>query len=545
MKYDSDNRLKQAFFLDSMTEHCERKHRMNRGFRFFVGIIFLLTLISCSESTNPLPIVDSIAPTAYVQGMPSFTIVVTGEDFVQGSQIIFNGTALDTKYSGSKTLSAEVSTELIETAATGYDGALSSSDEISIPVYVKNPPSGGGDSEIQQFVIRKKFTYADPVKISELKLEVNTLKIYYDKYNTIHTLWQSEDSENSYLWLNYSTSKSNGDNFSSPSYLKSSTLSETTGKKIDIVSSENKNTFLFWNYRVSTTDSTDDHIWCNFSEDNGSSFSTSFYPAEVTDEIEDFTSGAFGTGNVFSAWINRNADDVGLVLFTRTIDRGTTFSAAQQLNVTPAYSGIGMVVDENGIITVSWIASDIYTGRDAIIYAASTNFGESFNTQRVLSVAAAQKNFKRLFTIIADDGKIYRAWWQTNGVSGQNPEAQISVGNEDSSYFNLSTIASFSNVDADALPEIQLAVDKANNVYAAIVTNDNIMHIYRSSDGCASFQEIIEPKNWGAVGPASFTLAGNGGIIIIYPGKVQYESTVDGETVTITATEVFFVKSNE
>jgi hypothetical protein len=519
---------------------------MKRGFRLFVGMFILLTAFSCSESSNPLPVVDSISPTSYVKGMPSFTLVAKGEDFVQGAEIIFNGTVMNTKYLGSKTLSAEISADTIEAAISQSASALSDSDEFTIPVYVKNPPSGGGNSDIYQFTVRKKFTFADPVKISELKKTATTMKIYHDKYNAIHTVWQLKDSDADTLWLMYSYSRSNGDNFSSPSYLTSSTLSETTGKRMDIFSSENKNTFVFWNYLVSTTDSTKDHLWCDFSEDNGSSFSNSFYPVEITDKIEDYATGVYGTGNVFSAWINRTSDNIGLVYFTRTVDSGLTFSAFQQLNITPAYSGIGMVVDSHGVITVSWIASDITTGKDAILYSTSNDFGASFNTQRELVVASnAQQNIRRLFSLIAADGKIYRAWWQIDTASGQNSTAMIAIGNEDSSFFRTSAIVEFESLDSSNLPEIQLAVDKVNNVYAAIVTADNIVHIYRSSDGCVSFQEIAEPKNLGAVGPAAFTLNGNGGFILIYPGLVQYETIVDGETVFTTATEVFFVQSNE
>jgi hypothetical protein len=263
-------------------------------------------------------------------------------------------------------------------------------------------------------------------------------------------------------------------------------------------------------------------------------------------KIEDYATGVYGTGNVFSAWINRTSDNIGLVYFTRTVDSGLTFSAFQQLNITPAYSGIGMVVDSHGVITVSWIASDITTGKDAILYSTSNDFGASFNTQRELVVASnAQQNIRRLFSLIAADGKIYRAWWQIDTASGQNSTAMIAIGNEDSSFFRTSAIVEFESLDSSNLPEIQLAVDKVNNVYAAIVTADNIVHLYRSSDGCVSFQEIAEPKNLGAVGPAAFTLNGNGGFILIYPGLVQYETIVDGETVFTTATEVFFVQSNE
>lgn len=528
-----------------MTVCRKRKLMMKRQLSLFSIVIALLICISCSESTNPTPVLDSMSPDQYVKGMPSFTLTVKGEDFVKGAQIVFNGIAKDTKYCGSKELTTEITKEEIDKAMTSSSGKLFASTEINIPVYIKNPSSGGTVSETIQFIVRNKYTFTEPEQITDLKETATKMKIYYDQYGTIHALWQVADPDN--YWLLYTQSRSNGENFSSVSYLESSTISETTPKAIEITSVENENTFVGWNYYLSNTDGSSDKFWIDLSTDNGTSFSTSYFGAETTDTIGDIAIGAYGSGNVFCSWLNINTDKIGTVLFRKRLESDTDFTNLLQLNLTPAYSGIGMNVDDDGKITVSWIASDISTGKDAVCYAVSSDYGKSFGEQRTLTVASSpQENLRTLSSIIGNDGTIYRAWWRYDATFTGTFYADIAAGNETDGLFKTTTIAEFSGLDTSSLPEIQLAIDKAHNVYAAIVTADNIVHFYRSTDACASFQEIAEPQNWNAANSAAFTVTDEGELLLIFPKQISYEEEDDeGNTVTKTAIEVFFVKSNE
>jgi hypothetical protein len=517
---------------------------MKRGFWFIAIALVLLATISCQDSSNQLPTLESISQSSRVIGMPSFILTVKGSNFVKGTEIVFNGIIKNTDYKGSQELSAEITTEDINEAFALSTSGLSNPNEVTIPIFVKNPLPGGGNSETLQFTIRDKFTFQNPIKISDTKLTVFDVKAYYDKYETLHCAWQLKDADS--LWLAYTQTRSKGEQFTSIQYLQTLTLSESTGNKIEFASGENKNTYAFWDYVISNTDGTSNKLMAAYSADNGSSFGTHLFPANTTDKIEDYAIGTYGTGNIFCAWLNINTDKIGTILFSRSVESGANFSSAKQLNMTNAYSGIGMVVGDNGIIYVSWIASELITGKDAIYYTYSSDFGINFAEQKQIAVASSpNEKFHKIFSTTGYDGRIYKAWWQTDTADPSRFVARIAVGSGNCSCFKLATIAEFTALDINNLPDIQLAIDKINNVYSTIVTADNKIYIYRSTDGCASFQQIADTQNWGATGPASFALDENGRFIFLFPLMIEYEETVDNQILTKTAIETFFIRSNE
>jgi hypothetical protein len=517
---------------------------MKRGFWFIAIALVLLAAISCQDSSNPLPTLESLSQSSRVIGMPSFILTVKGSNFARGSEIVFNGITQNTDYMGSQELSAEITTEDINEAFTLSASGLSNPNEVTIPIFVKNPFPGEGKSEDLQFIIRDKFTFQNPIKISDAKLTVFDVKAYYDKYETLHCAWQIKNDTT--LWLAYTQTRSKGEQFTTSQNLEDLVLTESTGNKIEFVSGENKNTYAFWDYVISNTDGAKYKLMGDYSGDNGSTFGGPFFPADTTDKIGDYAIGTYGTGNIFCAWLNINTDNIGTILFSRSVESGANFSSAKQLNMTNAYSGIGMVVGDNGIIYVSWIASELVTGKDAIYYTYSSDFGLNFAEQKQITTASSpNEKFHKIFSATGYDGKIYKAWWQTNTADPSRFVARIAVGNEDCSCFKLTTIAEFTALNINNLPDIQLAIDKINNIYSTIVTADNKINIYRSADGCTSFQQIADTQNWGATGPASFTLDENGRFIFLFPMMVEYEETVDTQIVKKTAIEAFFIRSEE
>jgi len=518
---------------------------MKRGFWFIVIALVLLTTISCEDSSNPLPALESLSQTSRVIGMPSFILTVKGLNFAKGSEIVFNGITLNTDYKGSQELSAEITTEDINEAFALSASGFSNPKEVTIPIFVKNPRPGGGKSEALQLIIRDKFTFQNPIKISDAKLTVFDVKAYYDKYETLHCAWQIKNDTT--LWLSYTQTRSKGEQFTTSQYLEELVLTESSGNKIEFASGENKSTYAFWDYVISNTDGTKYKLMGDYSGDNGFTFGGPFFPADTTDKIKDYAIGTYGTGNIFCAWININTDNIGTVLFSRSVESGTNFSSAKQLNLTSAHSGIGMVVGDNGIIYVSWIASDLVTGKNAIYYTYSSDFGLNFAEQKQITVASSpNEKFHKIFSATGYDGRIYKSWWQTDTADPSRFVARIAVSNEDCSCFKLATIGEFTGLDIDNLPDIQLAIDKINNLYSVIVTADNKINIYRSADGCTSFQQTADTQNWGATGPASFALDENGGFFFLFPLKIEYTEVDDsGEKVTKTAIEAFLIRSNE
>jgi len=121
---------------------------MMKLFRLVFIIPVLLILSGCSKSSpdgnggsgNPLPAVSSMSPASVNAGGPSFTITVTGTNFINGSVIKWNTTTLTTTYISGTKLSAVVPSANI--SATG---------NANISVFTASP--GGGSSNSLSFTI--------------------------------------------------------------------------------------------------------------------------------------------------------------------------------------------------------------------------------------------------------------------------------------------------------------------------------------------------------------------------------------------------------
>lgn len=96
--------------------------------------------VSVEVVSNPKPELDGVDPTAATLGGPGFTLTVQGRDFVEGSEVLWNGSGLPTTFLSSGQLSAEVA------AAELTVGGVAE-------VVVSNPAPGGGVSEETAFSV--------------------------------------------------------------------------------------------------------------------------------------------------------------------------------------------------------------------------------------------------------------------------------------------------------------------------------------------------------------------------------------------------------
>jgi hypothetical protein len=96
---------------------------------------------------NPAPVVISLSPSSSNADVPTFTLTVTGSNFVTGSTLVWNGAALSTMVINSSQLSASIPASSVTTVGT--DG-----------VAVVNPAPGGGPS------ISLSFTVNNPTPIA-------------------------------------------------------------------------------------------------------------------------------------------------------------------------------------------------------------------------------------------------------------------------------------------------------------------------------------------------------------------------------------------
>jgi WD40-like Beta Propeller Repeat len=101
----------------------------------------LIVLSSCQQTINyPGPRISALSPTNINAGQPTFTLTVTGYNFTPASTVNWNGGALSTLFVNINTLTARVSSALIQNAA-------------AVSITVSTPSPGGGVTAALAFTI--------------------------------------------------------------------------------------------------------------------------------------------------------------------------------------------------------------------------------------------------------------------------------------------------------------------------------------------------------------------------------------------------------
>ena len=93
-----------------------------------------------TAATNPVPTITTLSPSTTAAGSASFSLIVTGTNFVSGSVVNFNGAAKTTTFNSATQLTASILAA--DVAAVGTPG-----------VTVTNPTPGGGTSTAATFTI--------------------------------------------------------------------------------------------------------------------------------------------------------------------------------------------------------------------------------------------------------------------------------------------------------------------------------------------------------------------------------------------------------
>jgi hypothetical protein len=113
-----------------------------------VALLGALSLFGCGggggsgpqETLNPVPAITAISPNSSELAGPSLTLSVVGSNFISGSSVQWNASALPTTFVSSSLITADVPTSAL--AASGPD-----------TVTVANPAPGGGTSNSLSFAV--------------------------------------------------------------------------------------------------------------------------------------------------------------------------------------------------------------------------------------------------------------------------------------------------------------------------------------------------------------------------------------------------------
>ena len=494
-----------------------------KGLKILISAVFVwLIMFQCCSSPNNGEngelTLFSISPSSKVSHMPSFTLSAFGTNFVPGSEIIFNGVSKQTDYISSTELTCQIDTYDITLNPSAANGDESSSGNL-VPVLVRNPAPGGGDSNSTSFIIESNYTFYDEKTIFACSDEQKYPAISADRAGNINVVWMNRKDNPE---ICFSRSIDEGATWTQELII-SETREDSDGPAIAVDSAGNINVAwddfpirmewphsdirfcrstdngMTWcqavtinqlgafcrpeiavdsegNLNVVWWDTPDlysynGEIWFSRSTDNGSTWSpavlistnseSSFNPAIAID-IE---------GNINVVWQGHLKDNDG-ICFSRSTDYGATWSPAEIVSSGLRDRGPEIAVDNEGNIIVVW-----YDHNPMVLFSRSIDYGMTWSQP----IAIPGRGFRGRPSVAVDEaGNINVVWEYYSSINPMNYticfSRSIDGGVTWSKWLEISKSSEFAG-----FPKI--AVDSAGNinvVWAGSATENGLSSIFFS-----------------------------------------------------------------
>lgn len=452
---------------------------MKKSLFYFISLCLTLLLYNCH---SPLPTLTSISPDSKVSHMPSFTLTAIGTDFVSDSRIVFNGIEKLTNYESSTELTCEINSEEIATGPA------------TIPVLVRNPSNGSGDSDIINFIVTNNYTFNEPENISNTPEGSYNPAILVDVDGNLNVTWEDETPGNYEIYFNYSDD--DGVSWSPP--INISNTSGTSSRPIMAADSAGNFYIVWYDYTPGKADiffiqSTNYGLTWSYPLNISNNPARSYYPVISVDNA----------GDLYVVWYDDTPGNFD-IFFSHSSDNGTSWSSP--INISKNKGDCkrpAMTMDIDGNLNVSW--EDDTSGNYEIYFSRSIDGGASWspvvnisnNSSLSFKPAMAMDSVGNLSVIWEDDSigdyEIYFSRSTDNGVSW-SPAVKIS---------NYSTSFHKPIITSDRLgnPNVSrphIAIDNAGNIN--VIWNNHLpenvdIYFRRSVDGGESWSPSINISN--------------------------------------------------
>lgn len=367
---------------------------------------------------NPVPHISSISPSSKVTHMPEFTLTVTGSGFLKQSVIYFNGIQKSTNYVNSAELNCLI--EPGEIMASPVLSHSSTASVVELPVMVKNPAPGGGDSNTSNFKVNSNFDFQTPVQFFLREGLLSLPGYIIDGSSNINIFWTDFWYIGDSNGVFFGRTEDNGANWNTMKVMGSiindvcrgylAMDSQGTLYLVSLLLDENT-------YRR--------EIFEKASTDNGVTWSSS-------QVLSDFTSGCCidavdvrihvdRQDNLYVIWTEMTPGmpfeyyfGPGDVYMVRSEDRGVNWS--DKVNLTDSI-GIPRLPEvsssPSGELYLSW-AEPVGNG-SKVFFSSSQNVGDTWNLPVIISLNVT--NVWEPFMACDDNGNIDVAWLEYQAVS--------------------------------------------------------------------------------------------------------------------------------
>jgi BNR/Asp-box repeat len=323
--------------------------------KLFWGILFIVVFallsISCnvgenSNGDNPVPVLNSLSPGSKAAHMPGFKLTALGANFVPGSKIVFNGTERVTQYIDDTQLSCGITSgDLPALLYSRGESAISLSSG-SVPVLVRTPAPGGGDSGSISLDITDNHFFTSATQVSGTIGSAANPAMVVDTDGNIAAVYESFDGDSSTYAISFIRSTDSGATWSAPINLVEA--SERCNNPDIAIDSNGFLSVIFYVQR----------LYYLRSIDNGMTWNTPVILSGDTSEPLQSALDVDNSGGINIVWTQQGSDWHGRVNFTRSSDDGTTFSAP--INIFAGYDNYSstflpvITVDNLGGIYAGW-----------------------------------------------------------------------------------------------------------------------------------------------------------------------------------------------
>ena len=462
---------------------------MKRITKIIIFIFLCIVIFRCSSPTgdesvpeNGEPTLLSISPAQKVAHMPSFTLTVTGTNFVSSSEIIFNEASKQTKFISSTELTCQIDPDdtVLGSSAVQESMLFEIQQSEAVPVSVRNPSPGGGDSNSIEFTIQDNHSFDSPENLSNNSGESDFPAIAIDSSGNFNVAWCDDTPGNYDIYFSRSTDDG-------ASWSKSVNISNNSEDSycpvVDVNSAGNIN--VVWcdntpgNYDIYFSRSTDDGASWSQAENLSKNSGFSVYPDIAVDS----------TGNINVVWCDDTPGN-SETYFIRSTDDGASWSQVINISKNPGTTfdpvSPAIAVDSSGNINVSWC--DDTPGNYEIFFRRSINGGVSWS--QVVNISKNWRNSGSPDIVVDSSGNIYVVWGNRIALSC---DIYFSRSTDDGDSWSESVNISDSS-ECSSLSRI--AVDVAKNIN--VVWCENIplgankeIYFSRSTDDGVSWSSAL------------------------------------------------------
>lgn len=318
---------------------------------------------------NPIPQLSGIAPVSSVAHLPAFTLTVTGADFVEGAAIVFNGVEMDTAYVSAGELTCTVLPEdTLLASLSAADSVGPAVDSQAVPVRVRNPTPGGGDSQSVDFTVYANHRFSNPRNLSQSAGISFHPDVAAAGDGEVCIVWYDDTSGNDEILFRGSID--GGQTWSS-----AVNISDNGGISYSPVigMGPDGRRHAAW----SDTSINNKEVFYSRSTDGGATWRPFVDMTHNSGRSEESEIAVGSDGTVYLVWADMTPGNFD-IFFVRSVDGGVTWSAIKNISHNSAGSSWPCIaVNGSGHINVAW--NDYTTGVRRVFFSRSVDNGQTWS----------------------------------------------------------------------------------------------------------------------------------------------------------------------